>query len=467
MVFSSLDFLFVFLPAVLLCYYLVPKRLRNAVLLAASLIFYFIGEQILTLIMIASALCDYLCSLGIEKWRGRRSLMRLCLAISLIFNLGLLGYFKYADLAIGSFNMLTGAGLPLLRIALPIGISFYTFQTMSYTIDVYRGDVKAERNFLNFAVYVTLFPQLVAGPIVRYETVAAELRCRKTTLEGFADGVMRFCIGLAKKVLIANTLAELSQLYDKAESHTVLLAWLCAAAVPLQIYFDFSGYSDMAIGLGSMFGFRFPENFNYPMVSKSASEFWRRWHMTLGGWFRDYVYIPLGGSRCTAGRNILNMLIVWLATGLWHGAEYNFLLWGLYYGILIVAERFIYGKFLEKSRVLSRIYFAAVTVIGFEIFSASSLPDIAFRLGELVGIGTTAAFNVESLYYLRSYAVILFAALLFSLPLSKLLKGRIGRLRGGINIAKCCEYVVCLLMLCVCTAYLVDGSYNPFLYFRF
>lgn len=467
MVFSSIGFLFIFLPAVLLLYYIVPKKCRNFVLLISSLVFYFIGEQRLTLIMTASALCDYLCSLVIERWRDKKAVTRLLLAVSLVFNLGLLGYFKYADLMINSFNLLTGSAVPLLKIALPIGISFYTFQTMSYTIDVYRGNVKAEHNFISFGAYVTLFPQLVAGPIVRYETVAEELRDRKITVEGFSYGIRRFCIGLGKKVIIANTLAELSQMYDKAESHTVLFAWVCAVAVPLQIYFDFSGYSDMAIGLGVMLGFHFPENFDYPMASKSATEFWRRWHMTLGSWFKDYVYFPLGGNRCKPARHILNLLIVWFATGLWHGASYNFILWGLYYGILLICEKYIYGKLLGKSKVISHIYFIIITVVGFEIFSASSFSDIGVRLGELIGIGTAALADTVSTYYFKSYLFVLLSAVVLSLPAVKFVKEKTIKLRCGTSFVKYSGYIICMLLLLVSTSYLVDGSYNPFLYFRF
>lgn len=356
MVFSSIGFIFVFLSATLLCYFIVPKKLRNLVLLISSLIFYYIGEQHLIWLMIASSLTDYFCSLGIEHFREKKGMTRLFLCISLVINLSLLGYFKYADLFINSFNALTGAAVPLLKIALPIGISFYTFQTMSYTIDVYRGEVRAEKNFINFAAYVTLFPQLVAGPIVRYETVAAELKERSVTLEKFSLGISRFCIGLGKKVLIANSLAALVKLYAEAEGgHTVLMAWAYAIALPLQIYFDFSGYSDMAIGLGHMFGFTFLENFNYPFIAKTATDFWRRWHMSLGTWFRDYVYFPMGGNRVKPARHIFNLLVVWFITGMWHGASYNFILWGVYYGVLIILEKYIYGKYLEKSHVISHI----------------------------------------------------------------------------------------------------------------
>lgn len=468
MVFSSIAFLYIFLPAVLILHFIAPKKAKNAVLLIASLVFYYIGEQRLTLIMIASAVVDFFCSLGIERLRERKKLTRIFLGASLLFNLSLLGYFKYADLFIRSFNLLTGAAVPLLRVALPIGISFYTFQTMSYTIDVYRGNVKAERNFLNFAAYVTIFPQLIAGPIVRYESIATELKERDVSVSDFAEGIKRFCFGIGKKVLLANQLAELISLQGDASSKTLLFSWMCGIAVPLQIYFDFSGYSDMAIGLGRMLGFHFPENFDYPFISKSATEFWRRWHMTLGSWFRDYVYFPLGGSRVGTGRHIVNLLIVWFATGLWHGAEYNFVIWGLFYGVLIICEKHVYGKFLEKSRILSRIYFAIVTVVGFEIFDASSFKSIGIRIGELFGIGTESFANGFSLYYAKSYIVVILLAFALAMPWLKNLvaraKQKSPKLETAIVASEC---VLSLVLLVVSTAYLVDGSYNPFLYFRF
>ncbi|MEA4832194.1 MAG: MBOAT family O-acyltransferase [Oscillospiraceae bacterium] len=467
MVFSSIGFLYVFLPAVLFVYYIAPRRCRNSILLVFSLAFYYIGEQKLVIIMLFSALTDYCCSIFIERFRNRKAITRIFLCLSLIVNLSLLGYFKYADLFISSFNGVFGTALPLLKIALPIGISFYTFQTMSYTIDVYRGDIKAEKNFISFTTYVTLFPQLIAGPIVRYETIACELHDRKTTLDGFASGIRRFCVGLGKKVLIANTLAGLSQMYDKANTHTVLFAWVCAIAVPLQIYFDFSGYSDMAIGLGRMFGFNFPENFNYPFVSRSATEFWRRWHITLGTWFKDYVYIPMGGNRVNPTRHIFNLLVVWFATGLWHGAAYNFILWGLYYGVLLTAEKFLYIKHLEKSELFSHIYFILITVTGFEIFSANSLADIAKRFGELVGIGAAGFTNTESSYYSLSYLTVLIIAVVLSVPLLKNLMNKFEKHRYFNATYKYSAYAACIGLLIISTAYLIDGSYNPFLYFRF
>ena len=467
MVFSSLSFIYVFLALVLITYFAVPKKLRNLVLLIFSLAFYYVGEQKLIIIMIISSLTDYFCSLGIEHFRERKGMTRLFLGLSLLINLSLLGYFKYADLFINSFNMLTGSEVPLLKIALPIGISFYTFQTMSYTIDVYRGNVKAERNFINFAAYVTLFPQLVAGPIVRYETVAAELKERTVSFQRFSRGAVRFCIGLGKKVLLANSLASFVKLYDSAAGHTVLMAWAAAIAIPLQIYFDFSGYSDMAIGLGDLFGFSFPENFNYPMISKTATEFWRRWHMTLGTWFRDYIYFPMGGSRVKPARHILNLITVWFVTGMWHGAEYNFILWGLYYCVLLILEKFFCGKYLERSKILSHIYFAIITVCGFMLFHTEDLSLLPARLGELIGMGTTGFTDTVSTFYVTSYLPTVIIAIIGATPLVKKLGEYLGTRAKLANAALIGTQMCAYAMLVLSTAYLIDGSYNPFLYFRF
>lgn len=467
MVFSSLSFIYVFLALVLIAYFAVPKKLRNLVLLIFSLAFYYVGEQKLIIIMIISSLTDYFCSLGIEHFRERKGMTRLFLGLSLLINLSLLGYFKYADLFINSFNMLTGSEVPLLKIALPIGISFYTFQTMSYTIDVYRGNVKAERNFINFAAYVTLFPQLVAGPIVRYGTVAAELKERTVSFQRFSRGAVRFCIGLGKKVLLANSLASLVKLYDSATGHTVLMAWAAAIAIPLQIYFDFSGYSDMAIGLGDIFGFSFPENFNYPMISKTATEFWRRWHMTLGTWFRDYIYFPMGGSRVKPARHILNLITVWFVTGMWHGAEYNFILWGLYYCVLLILEKFFYGKYLERSKILSHVYFAIITVCGFMLFHTEDLSLLPARLGELIGMGTTGFTDTVSTFYVTSYLPTVIIAIIGATPLVKKLGEYLGTRAKLANAALIGTQICAYAMLVLSTAYLIDGSYNPFLYFRF
>ena len=466
MLFSSLSFLYMFLPLVLIIYYLVPKMLKNAVLLVFSLVFYFAGEQELILLMLLSALLDFFCSLAIEHYRGNREIMRLFLVLSIVGNLSLLGYFKYANLVIQSINAILDTQLHFMEIALPIGISFYTFQTMSYTFDVYRGDVKAERNFLDFFTYVTLFPQLIAGPIVRYQTVADELKKRQFNLDTFGSGVSRFCVGLGKKILIANTLAGACKIYGQMTEKTVLFTWVYAIAFTLQIYFDFSGYSDMAIGLGKMFGFSFPENFNYPYIAKSATEFWRRWHMTLSGWFRDYVYIPLGGNRVPVLRYILNILIVWFLTGLWHGAEYNFILWGLFYGLIILLEKYLLKKPLQKGNVLPHLYLIFITIIGFVLFDASSVSEAITTCGRLFGIGSVFT-NITSTYYAKSYALIIILASVLATPLWRNAYKAISAHNISETARNILEPAVSMLILAVSTAYLVDGSYNPFMYFRF
>ncbi|NLO35373.1 MAG: MBOAT family protein [Clostridiaceae bacterium] len=466
MLFSSLSFLYVFLPLVLAVYYLVPARLKNVILLLFSLLFYAIGEQKLVLLLLLSSVVDYTSSLGIERFRKKAGMPRLFLGLSIAVNIALLGYFKYIDLVIRSINAILDTQLDLLKVALPIGISFFTFQTMSYTFDVYRGEVKAERNFLDFFTYVSLFPQLIAGPIVRYKTVAAELKERKFDLEAFASGIGRFCVGLGKKILIANTLAVACKIYAGMADKTVLMTWVYAISFSLQIYFDFSGYSDMAIGLGKLFGFSFPENFNYPFIARSVTEFWRRWHMTLGVWFRDYVYIPMGGNRVKAARFVFNILVVWFLTGLWHGAEYNFIVWGLYYGLLLLLEKFLLKKPLQLSRVLSHLYLLLITVLGFVLFDAPSISEALHTAGRLFGIGA-ALTNTVSTYYARSYALIIVSAAILATPLARQVYTALQKHQAGKQVCAFLEPVASLLLLILSTAYLVDGSYNPFMYFRF
>ena len=351
MLFSSVTFLYAFLPIVLALYFAVPKKLKNAVLLVASLFFYFYGERTYIAIMLISSITDWIWSLLIEHFRakGNEKITKWFLVGSLVVNLGLLGFFKYADFFIVNINALFGTGIPLTGVHLPIGISFYTFQTLSYTIDVYRGRASAQKNFISFATFVCLFPQLIAGPIVRYTDVEKELDSRKHSLEDFSLGIRRFCVGLGKKVILANAMGELCKILLESDGNSLLMYWLYAVAFSLQVYLDFSAYSDMAIGLGRILGFKFPENFNYPFISKSITEFWRRWHMTLGGWFRDYIYFPLGGSRTTTLKWLRNILIVWFVTGFWHGAEWNFILWGLYFGVLLVIEKLFLGGVVNKS----------------------------------------------------------------------------------------------------------------------
>lgn len=472
MVFSGLSFLYVFLPAVLMVYYLCPARAKNAVLLLFSLAFYYVGEQSRVWIMAASSILDFSCGLLIDTHRENKVLCRLALAASLCGNLGLLAYFKYADLIIEGINVLSGAGLEPLKAALPIGISFYTFQTMSYTIDVFRGS-RAQRNFLDFACFVTLFPQLIAGPIVRYADIVNELpgSARKPDILRWEKGIRRFCLGLGKKVILANSLAELVQLTD-SDATPVLLCWVGALAAPLQIYYDFSGYSDMAIGLGHLLGFSFPENFDYPFAARSATEFWQRWHMTLGRWFRDYLYIPLGGSRKGTLRLILNLMLVWSVTGLWHGAAVNFILWGVYYGILIVIERCFLKKVLDDPhpvmRILSRAYLLILTVFGFQIFNASGISDIAMRFGRLFGAGGRALISVTARYYCCSYAPLLLLSLFLAFPAVPGISCRLcAKNEKAASFLRLAANAFALVLLIVSTAYLVDGSYNPFLYFRF
>ncbi len=466
MLFSSIPFLYYFLPCVLLLYFLAPKRLKNAVLLLASLVFYAWGEPIYVLLMAGSIASGYVLGLLIEKFRAM-PLGKLFLIVSAAISLGLLGYFKYVDFFISNFNAVFGLSVPLLRIALPIGISFYTFQLLSYTIDVYRGTVAAQRNFITLAAYIAMFPQLIAGPIVRYSDIAPELRSRTHTLSDAAAGTRRFVLGLAKKILFANLLGELVSGFRASQEQSVLYFWLGAAAFTLQIYYDFSGYSDMAIGLGLILGFHFPENFRYPYCAGSITEFWRRWHISLGSWFRDYLYIPLGGNRKGKGRQLLNILLVWLATGLWHGADWTFVLWGLLYAALLTAEKLFLLRGLKKLRVLNHIYVLLFVTLGFVLFDADSVRSAAASVCAMFGGGGLPLAGQESLYALRSGAVLLLSAAVGATPLLRRLITAAQQKTAGRAVLAVLEPVGLCLLLAVCTAFLVDGSFNPFLYFRF
>ncbi len=465
MLFSSISFLYVFLP-VLMVYYLVPASWRNYVLLIASLLFYFVGEPVYVLLLLFSSLSDYAHSLYIEKHRGTKQAKR-ALISSIVINLGMLFFFKYTDFLIGAMNSVLGTAIPLTGVELPIGISFFTFQTMSYTIDVYRGDAHAERNLATMATFVCLFPQLVAGPIVRYTDVSRELHERQITLDGLYLGVRRFAVGLGKKVLIANAMGEFCAAFRASGDPSVAFYWLYAVAFALQIYFDFSGYSDMAIGLGRMLGFHFPENFNYPFISQSITEFWRRWHMTLGGWFRDYLYIPLGGNRVSGGKWIRNVIIVWAATGLWHGAAWNFLWWGLYFGALLVLEKFVLMPVLKKIGAARYLYVLPLLLVSFVIFNASGVGQLMGDLQAMFGMAGLPGWSFETGYFLRSYAVVLLAAIVGATPLVKNLWEKIAATHPGRVVALVAEPLFVVGMLFITTAYLVDGSFNPFLYFRF
>ncbi len=466
MLFSSISFLYFFLPAVLLLYAVAPKGLKNTVLLLSGLIFYAWGEPRYVVIMVISILVGYVFGLLIEKFRGSK-LSKVFMILSVCVDLGLLVYFKYVDFFIENFNNATGLGIPLLRIALPIGISFYTFQILSYTVDVYRGDVPAQKNPVNLGAYITMFPQLIAGPIVRYSDVEKELRDRKHTLQKTYEGIIRFCVGFGKKILIANALGELCEGFKTTDEKTVAFYWLYAVAFSLHIYFDFSGYSDMAIGLGRIFGFTFMENFNYPYISKSVTEFWRRWHMSLGQWFRDYVYIPMGGNRVSTLKHLRNIFTVWFLTGFWHGADWNFIVWGLYFAVLLTIEKMFLGKYLKKSKVLSRVYVLFLIVISFVIFNASGMGEAIQYIGGMFGIGANGLFGDLWLYNLSSYALILVIAAVGATPVPKYIVGRLKETKAGDAVISVLSPVFAAVIIVLCTAYLVDGSFNPFLYFRF
>ena len=470
MVFSSILFLFRFMPAAFAIYYLVPRRFKNFTLLVLSLIFYSWGEAKYFPIMIASIVVDYTASGLIESHRDNKFLCRLGLIYSMVFNLGMLGFFKYTNFFVGNLNAWFGLDLPTISFVLPLGISFYTFQTMSYTIDVYLGKVKAERNIIDFGAFVVLFPQLIAGPIVRYTDINRELKERQINLPQIQEGIKLFILGLGSKVLIANNVGALwteIETIGAGEgflSISTPLAWMAVFAYSLQIYFDFSGYSLMAIGLGKMLGFEFPKNFDFPYISRSFTEFWRRWHMTLGSWFRDYVYIPLGGSRKGRARQLLNILIVWLLTGLWHGAAWNFVLWGLFFAALLVLEKLFLLRVLEHlPRAAGHGYLLLAAVIGFAVFNADGLSGAAADLSCMFGFSGVPFAGAQTLYYLSSYGLLLLLAVVGATPLPGRIAARCAQCRGMTII----QPAVLLALLLVCTAYLVDGSFNPFLYFRF
>ena len=461
MVFSSIPFLFYFLPAVLMMYFLVPRRWKNTVLLLSSLVFYGWGEPKLLGLMVFTIILFWGCGLAMGRTAQHKQ-KKIWLLISVIISVALLGLFKYADFFVGTFNSLTGLGIPMLRLALPVGISFYTFQCLSYTIDVYRGEVPPQKNILSFGAYVSMFPQLIAGPIVRYSDIARQLESRVHTWEGFALGLRRFLVGLGKKVILADNFALLMKLFRESDEKSVLFYWLYAVAFLFNIYFDFSGYSDMAIGLGRIFGFYFPENFNYPYLSKSVTGFWRSWHMTLGSWFRDYVYIPMGGNRVGKCRWVFNILTVWMLTGLWHGAAWNFVVWGLYFGVLLMVEKWIPA--LQKlPNALRHCYVLLAIILSFVLFNADNLTMAVKDIAGLFGFGGVPMVSDIAVYYLKSYGVLFLAGILGATPLVKTWAQKVEGTGMGILL----EPVVLAILLVICSAYLVDGSFSPFLYFRF
>ena len=462
MVFSSISFLYYFLPMVLLFYFIVPSKFKNVVLLIFSLLFYFYGEPKYIWVLILSCVINYIFGLIIEKHHKK-----IYLILDITFNLLLLCYFKYTNFFIQNINNLFSSNLSLIDVVMPIGISFFTFQTMSYVIDVYRGDAPANKNILNFSTYVCLFPQLVAGPIVRYKDINEQLTKRKVTFDLFASGVGRFIIGLAKKVLVANVIGQMCNSLLGLPNITVLAYILVAIGFTIQIYFDFSGYSDMAIGLGRMFGFNFFENFNYPLISSSITEFWRRWHISLSSFFRDYVYIPLGGNRVSKLKWIRNIFIVWFLTGFWHGAAWNFIIWGLFFACFLLIEKLFLKDFLDKHKIIGHIYTLFLVIISFVIFNADSFNYIINFLKNLFGFGNIPFINKETMYYFRSYGVILFISFVAATPLFKNLIIKFKKNKNLYTIIDILEVLYYLLLLLLVTSYLIDASFNPFLYFRF
>jgi alginate O-acetyltransferase complex protein AlgI len=467
MLFSSIAFLYFFLPLVLGIYYLVPAKAKNAVLLAASMLFYFLGEPVYSILMVVSSLSAYLHGLWIHQAK-RSGKAKLPLLLAIFTSLSFLLFFKYADFLIANINGVFQTSLPMLHMPLPIGISFYTFQVLSYVLDVYRGKADVQRNPLLLAMYVSLFPQLIAGPIVRYTTVEKELRERSHTLDNLAFGITRFVTGLAKKVLIANTLGELGEIIALTNEKTILLYWMAAFAFMLQIYFDFSGYSDMAIGLGRMFGFHFMENFQYPFIAQSVTDFWRRWHISLSSWFRDYVYIPLGGNRAGKWIEMRNILVVWFLTGMWHGAAWNFIVWGLYFAVFLIIEKnFLLEKLKNRPPLLARGYTLLVVIISFVLFNANSLSVAGMNLQGMFGLLPVPLADALALYYLRSYAGVFLVACLASVPLPHPLIQASRRLPNSTGVMNALKPVYLTALLILITGYLIDGSFNPFLYFRF
>ena len=466
MLFSSIPFLYYFLACVLILYFLVPGKIKNIVLLLSSLFFYAWGEVSYVALMVITIVLGYIYGLLVDRCRTEKG-KKYMLAASVLTFVGILGYFKYADFFVSNFNTLTGLSMPLLKVALPIGISFYTFQVMSYVVDVYRGTAKVQYNPFTLATYVSMFPQLIAGPIVRYADVAEQLEHRVHSVDKAALGIRRFVLGLSKKILIANALGELCEIFKASGDKSVAFYWLYAIAFTLHIYYDFSGYSDMAIGLGKIFGLDFMENFNYPYISKSITEFWRRWHMSLGTWFRDYVYIPLGGNRVSKPRWLFNILAVWFLTGFWHGASWNFIVWGLYFAVILMLEKLILLPILEKSGPFKHLYVMFLVIISFVIFNAADMTEAFAYIGGMFGAGNVPMVSAEAVYYFKSNLVVLLIAIIGATPLCKKITQNIRQNKIGTLILEVLEPMVLIGLMLLVTAYLVDGSFNPFLYFRF
>ena len=470
MLFSSITFLFIFLPLTLLLYYLVPFRMKNYVMLAASLIFYAWGEPVYIIFMILSIILNYFCGQDIYEKRDNARAMKMSLMFGVVMNLLILGFFKYYGLLMDTVNAILPIDIPYRVLALPIGISFYTFQAMSYLIDVYRKEVKPQENILYFALYISMFPQLIAGPIVRYIDIEEQLKERSINPNKFGEGAMYFIRGLAKKVVLANTFGAVYEQVAAMQmgSFSTLTAWVGAIAYAFQIYFDFGGYSDMAIGLGKMFGFEFLPNFNYPYIAKSITDFWRRWHISLSTWFREYVYIPLGGNRCTPSRHILNLLIVWMLTGLWHGAQWNFMFWGLYYGVILILEKYLWGSKIEKlPSAVQHIYAFVLVLFGWVFFFSPTLGYAGQYLKVMFGIGANGIFDKQGFFMIFTNWLLIVIAILASAPRGyKLLKKITGCWQSEeVRAIVTCAVYIAMFLLCI--AFLVTETYNPFLYFRF
>ena len=474
MLFSSIPFLYYFLPGVMLLYFAVPKKLKNTVLFLASMFFYFWGEPKYCLLMVISILTGYIGGLAVGKLQQseKSDRAKTMMIVTIVILLGFLAVFKYMDFGISTINGLVGSNIPLVKLVLPIGISFYTFQILSYVVDVYREDVEVEKNIINFGAYVVMFPQLIAGPIVRFSAVQQEMRERTITVDKIAVGIGRFVVGLSKKVLIADLLGEFVVTMDLVPKTSAFLLWMVALAYAMQIYFDFSGYSDMAIGLGHMLGFHFPENFDYPYVSKSITEFWRRWHMTLGGWFRDYVYIPLGGNRVSLLKWMRNVLVVWFLSGLWHGASWNFVLWGVYFGVILALEKLFLKKCLERlPNILQHLYAIVLVVISFVIFRLESIREAGSFLAGMFGFGLEEAAGGNGIslgmYQVQNYGFLIVVSIVIALGIPKQLWEKVTQTVWGKKMEKIMKPIVYLVLVMVVTAFLIQSSVHPFLYFRF
>lgn len=462
MIFSSVIFIYYFLPIVLLLFYIVPNKYKNFILFLASLVFYYYSEKKFLILLILSIIVNYSLGRSITKYKDNK---KVWLIISLIFNFGLLLYFKYVNFFIDTVNNIFNINIHLMEVVLPLGISFFTFQAFSYVKDIYDGKIDGANNIIDFGMYLSMFPQLIAGPIVRYSELEDNIKRKELSFIKFGNGVERFIIGLSKKVLIANLLGELVLKLNSLVNLSVFGYIVLAVSITLQLYFDFSGYSDMAIGLGKMFGFNFPDNFNYPLIASSITDFWRRWHMTLSRWFRDYVYIPMGGNRVSYSRWILNIMTVWFLTGFWHGASFNFILWGLYYGIILIIEKKFLLKFLEKHKIFSHIYSIILILIGFVLFNSNSVLEFIIFIKNMFGLGGIPFVNQETLFYIKNYLIVIIIAIIFSIPIFKNKMELI--YKKNKVLCEVIEIVLIILLLIVNTSYIVNESYNPFLYFRF